>query len=344
MAQTRPELSAALPFWWRQVFAFGGLLMVGVAGAIAAPKFTALCVLLAIAAPFSALVLVRLMAFLRLLRPGPARSTADKLPDSSLPSVALLIPLYREAAIVQQLADALERLDYPHTHREIFIIVEEDDAATRVALARCQMPVGTSTLVVPPASPRTKPKALNVALAYTRADQVVVYDAEDLPDPGQLRAAASAFAAVPPETVCLQARLFIHNARDSWLSAQFALEYYALFDGVLPAYQALGLPLPLGGTSNHFDRAALVSCGGWDPYNVTEDADLGVRIGRAGFEARMLNSETWEEAPASFRHWLPQRTRWLKGWMQTWLVHARQPLRAMGELGMARYVGFNLVF
>ncbi|MEO0619304.1 MAG: glycosyltransferase [Pseudomonadota bacterium] len=344
LERMRPELSAALPLWWRQAFLFGILLAITVACAVIAPKLTGLSLLLAIAAPFSALVLVRLLACLRLLLLSPERPLAKAVPNDALPSVALLIPLHREAAIVHQLAGALARLNYPIARREILIIVEADDAETRRALAICPMPPGTSILVVEPALPRTKPKALNVALAYTRADQVVVYDAEDLPHPDQLRAAAVAFAKAPPETVCLQARLFIHNARESWLAAQFALEYYALFDGVLPAYQALDLPLPLGGTSNHFNRAALVQCGGWDPYNVTEDADLGVRIARSGYQARMLDSHTWEEAPTSFGNWLPQRTRWLKGWMQTWLVHARQPLRAMHELGVIRYIGFNLVF
>jgi glycosyltransferase XagB len=167
----------------------------------------------------------------------------------------------------------------------------------------------------------------------------VVFDAEDVPAPSQLRQALAVFRAGGPNVACVQARLNIDNANDSWLTRQFTLEYSALFDGLLPALTRMGLPVPLGGTSNHFPRAVLEQLGGWDPYNVTEDADVGLRIARAGLDVAMVRSTTWEEAPVAFRAWLYQRTRWMKGWMQTWLVHMRQPGRFARELGWKRFLG-----
>ena len=182
---------------------------------------------------------------------------------------------------------------------------------------------------------------MNYAFGFARGDYVVVYDAEDEPEPGQLRAALAAFLGGPADLACLQARLNIYNPTDSWLTRQFTIEYSALFDALLPALVRLGLPVPLGGTSNHFPVAVLRRLDGWDPYNVTEDADLGLRISRLGGRVAVLDSTTWEEAPPTLRIWIPQRTRWLKGFMQTWLVHMRSPRRLMSELGVVGFVGFQ---
>ena len=171
-----------------------------------------------------------------------------------------------------------------------------------------------------------------------------MFDAEDVPASNQLRKAAAAFATSPGQYSCLQARLTIYNPRQSWITRQFALEYAALFQAFLPALVRLGFPLPLSGTSNHFPRAALRQAAAWDPFNVTEDADLGMRIARAGGRIGLLDCATREEAPPTFRQWLPQRTRWIKGWMQTYVVHTRQPWRLVREMGLWRAVGFHAVF
>lgn len=197
-------------------------------------------------------------------------------------------------------------------------------------------------LVVPDHPPRTKPKALNYALSLSRGSFVVIYDAEDDPEPDQLRRAQRAFADGPANLMCVQGRLAMYNQRPGWIARQFMLEYAALFDALLPALVRLRVPVPLGGTSNHFPRSALAALGGWDAYNVTEDADLGIRIARAGGRVAVLESTTYEEAPDRLSVWIPQRTRWMKGFMQTWLVHMRRPGRLLADLGPLGFIGFNV--
>ena len=191
-------------------------------------------------------------------------------------------------------------------------------------------------LTAPPGEPTTKPRALNVALTLARPGLLTVYDAEDQPDPGQLREAAERFAAADGRLACLQAPLRIRTADRPmrWIERQFALEYAALFEVTLPALARLGMPLPLGGTSNHFRVDMLRRIGGWDPWNVTEDADLGFRLHRLGFRCGVLRKPTWETPPPRVGVWLPQRTRWLKGFMQTCGVHTRAPLK-LGLSGLA---------
>jgi cellulose synthase/poly-beta-1,6-N-acetylglucosamine synthase-like glycosyltransferase len=184
---------------------------------------------------------------------------------------------------------------------------------------------------------------LNYALELVKSPYVVVYDAEDIPEPDQLRRALAAFADGGPEVACVQARLGIHNARQGWLARQFTIEYASLFDGQLPSLQRLGLPIPLGGTSNHFRVDRLKEVGGWDPYNVTEDADLGFRLARAGYRTRTIASTTWEEAPIALGSWVRQRTRWLKGWMQTYLVHTRRSARSRRALGWWPWLGLHVL-
>jgi cellulose synthase/poly-beta-1,6-N-acetylglucosamine synthase-like glycosyltransferase len=188
-------------------------------------------------------------------------------------------------------------------------------------------------VVLPAGHPRTKPRALNAALEGARGELLVVYDAEDRPDPGQLRAAAARFAGAPRRLACLQARLSIDHADEAWITRMFALDYAALFHAVKPGLTALGLPVPLGGTSNHFRTQVLHRVGGWDAWNVTEDIDLGYRLARFGFAVASLDSDTYEEAPLTVARWLPQRSRWLKGWMVTLVVHTRSPRRLVRDLG-----------
>lgn len=340
-----PHHSAHIPFWWRQIV-FLGLLSGGSAAFYVVASQLALSVLyVALALPFACIAVSRTIAVLLLpvtnLR---KRVLPTMLSDDALPTYSILVPLYDEANMVPQIVAALATLDYPASQREVLFVLEADDRATRAAFGTLRLPDGFRVLTVPQAAPRTKPKALNFALQFARGTYVVVYDAEDLPAANQLRLAATHFARMPPDVACLQARLLIHNARDSWLTRHFSLEYMALFDGLLPAYERLGIPLPLGGTSNHFPRKVLEHLGGWDAYNVTEDADLGLRLVRLGYRARVLPCETLEEAPNTLSDWLPQRTRWLKGWMQTWLVHTRQPVRTLREMGVVAFSGFHLIF
>lgn len=281
---------------------------------------------------FLAGMTVRLAALAQSLE-TPREPPAPPLADRDLPRYSVIVALYREAAVARDLVAALSRLDYPRAKLEVTFVLEADDAQTREAFAALELPPGFRVLVAADGAPRTKPRALNVALAAATGELVVVYDAEDRPDPDQLRKAAARFAAAPAEVACLQARLAIDNGEESWIARLFAIEYAGLFDALDPGFSALGLPLPLGGTSNHFRVANLRAVGGWDAWNVTEDADLGLRLARRGLVVETLDSTTWEEAPITARAWLGQRGRWLKGWMQTLVVHTRAPLRAMREFG-----------
>lgn len=196
---------------------------------------------------------------------------------------------------------------------------------------------------MPELQPRTKPKALNYALPLARGDYLVIYDAEDRPERDQLRKALAAFREGPPNLACVQARLNLYNTMETWFTKQFTIEYCALFDGLLPMLARHDLPIPLGGTSNHFRVSALKWLMAWDPYNVTEDADLGMRLSRSGYRCGVIDSTTFEEAPLTFLPWLRQRTRWLKGFVQTYLVHLRSPVKLRRELGAVGFLAFQVM-
>jgi hypothetical protein len=268
--------------------------------------------------------------------PAPAQpSRRDD--DRTLPIYTVLVPLAREAAVVPGLMAALERLDYPPEKLDIKILVEAGDAETLLALEQRPPRAGVEVLILPPGGPHTKPRALNAGLLAARGRYLAVFDAEDQPEPGQLRAAIQAFAAGPKNLACVQARLAIDNIGDGWLARQFAIEYAALFDVVVPALARLRLPIALGGTSNHFDVAILREIGGWDAGNVTEDADLGLRLARFGYRTGAIASTTFEEATTRLKPWIRQRTRWMKGFMITTMVHTLNPhgLRRLGALNLA---------
>jgi cellulose synthase/poly-beta-1,6-N-acetylglucosamine synthase-like glycosyltransferase len=272
-----------------------------------------------------------------------ARKSAREIPDRMLPIYTIIVPLYREAAVVPNLIAALRRLDYPREKLDIKLVLEEDDFETRAAVAELGITAPFEVIAPTRAGPRTKPKALASALPFARGSFVVVFDAEDEPEPDQLRKALAAFAEGPDELACVQARLAIDNAADGWLSRHFTAEYAGQFDVFLPALAGLRLPLPLGGTSNHFRAEVLRRVGGWDPFNVTEDADLGMRLARFGYRTGVIDSTTWEEAPVTYRQWIGQRSRWFKGWMQTWIVHMRYPLRLWRELGFGGFLALQLL-
>jgi cellulose synthase/poly-beta-1,6-N-acetylglucosamine synthase-like glycosyltransferase len=263
--------------------------------------------------------------------------------DLDLPVYTILVPLYREANVLPSLARALLLIDYPHSRLDIKILIEDDDHETAAIACALRGRGPFEVLRVPSDTPRTKPRACNYGLCFARGEFIVIYDAEDRPERDQLRKAVAAFRGHPADVVCLQAHLNFYNANENWLTRLFALDYAFWFDVLLPGLDRLGVPMPLGGTSNHFRADALRQLGGWDPFNVTEDADLGVRIAQLGKRVTMLESTTFEEAPTRFDVWLRQRSRWLKGYMQTWLVHARRPATVLGLGRPFAFLSFHLL-
>jgi cellulose synthase/poly-beta-1,6-N-acetylglucosamine synthase-like glycosyltransferase len=251
------------------------------------------------------------------------------LSDEELPVYTIVAALYREAAVAEKLIRALDAIDYPRAKLDIKLVVERRDAETLAAIAAPRLAARYDIVVAPPGEPSTKPRALNAALGAARGNYIVGFDAEDEPAADQLGLAAARFAA-DAKVDCLQARLTVENDDDSWLSALFAIEYAALFDLVNPGLAALGLPIALGGTSNHFRVQTLRRVGGWDAWN---DADLGIRLARFGARVGTLDSDTWEEAPNELGNWFRQRVRWQKGWTQTLIVHSRRPVRFCRDLG-----------
>lgn len=340
-----PDQSARSPLasWQRHVLGWSIAALVAAFALAPVPSLRAVSILLAFI--FVPVIALRVFAVYDLLV-GWRRRTApvpERIPDAELPVYTILVPLYREANVLAPLMRALTRLDYPAAKLDIKLILEDVDAETIAAAHALDLPGTVEMVVVPELHPRTKPKALNYALPLARGEYLVIYDAEDRPEPDQLRKAFAAFRAGPPDLACLQARLSLYNACDNWLTRQFTVEYGALFDGLLPALDRLHLPIPLGGTSNHFRVSALKWLMAWDPFNVTEDADLGTRLARKGYRCRMLASTTFEEAPSRPMSWLRQRTRWLKGYMQTWLVHMRSPRALWRELGPQSFFAFQVV-
>lgn len=259
------------------------------------------------------------------------------LADSELPTITILLPVHSEKEGLPLLADAMARLDYPPEKLDFKLILEPDDESTIAEARRLRLDRRFEFVIASRLGPKTKPKACNIGLARAIGDLVVIYDAEDAPEPDQLRKAAAAFAAADDRLACVQARLNFYNRDENALTALFAIEYALWFDFLLPGLQRLRMPIPLGGTSNVFRIDILRAVGGWDPFNVTEDADLGLRLARLGFRTEILDSTTFEEANCRLGNWLRQRSRWMKGYMQTWLVHMRDSrsfTRACGLRGV----------
>lgn len=281
------------------------------------------------------------------LRGNTQRAEREKPRESDawLPDYTLLIALKEEAESAPQLAGAIRALDYPSHRLDVKLLIETGDHATYEALKAQDWPEGTELITVPPGLPQTKPRALNYGLARARGEFVVVYDAEDRPHPDQLRAAVRAFREAGrrgrSRLACVQAPLRGEGAQ-GWLAAQWALEYAVQFGRLLPGLASLGMPILLGGTSNHFRASVLKDAEGWDAWNVTEDADLGLRLARLGWRVGMIAPPTLEAPPERLKVWVAQRSRWLKGFLQTWLVVMRQPVRAVREFGIAGFVSMQL--
>ncbi len=248
--------------------------------------------------------------------------------------------MFREAAMLPRWPQALRSLDYPLGKLDIKIVLEAGDTETIEAARALGLEGVFEIIIVPRSQPQTKPKACNFALRFARGEYLVIYDAEDRPEPDQLRKVVATFRRSPPNTACLQCRLNYYNANENWLTRMFTLDYALWFDQVLPGLERLGMPIPLGGTSNHFRTEILRELHAWDPFNVTEDADLGIRIGQKGYRVGVVDSTTFEEASCRAGQWLRQRSRWMKGYMQTLLVHTRRPLQFVRSAGPLGFLGF----
>jgi glycosyltransferase XagB len=343
-----PELSAfrtslSLP----QSLAAGGLAFAVALGLLTDPMLTATVLAGIATAYFVASTGFRFYAAYRGSRPGATIDPSDDelaaLDARSLPVYTILLPLYKEKpSTIRALFAALSRMDYPKHKLDGLLLIEADDDHTRRAIEEVGRPAWMRVLPLPPGTPRTKPRAMGIGLRYAKGSLLTVYDAEDKPDPAQLKKAVWGFRAADESLACLQAKLGYYNPRQNLLTRWFTLEYDAWFNIFLPGLHRIGAPIPLGGTSNHFRRPALDACLGWDPYNVTEDADLGLRFARLGLATAMLESTTEEEANSRLANWLRQRARWSKGYMQTALVHTRRPVKLVRELGPKATVAFLL--
>lgn len=314
--------------------------MIAFAATIAAPALMATGLGVFFSVVFIAWIALRLLGMLAATRPPPP---LPRRPDACLPVYTVIVALYREAAAVGQLIASLDALDWPPEKLDVKLVLEADNEATRAALEAMRLGRPYELVIAPDVGPRTKPKALNIALPFARGVFVTVFDAEDRPEPDQLRRAFEAFLSHDDSLACVQAQLTIDNTKDNWLTRMFTAEYAGLFDVLLPGLARHRLPLPLGGSSNHFRAAVLRAAGGWDPHNITEDADLGMRLARLGYVSSVIASTTYEEAPAQFSAWIKQRRRWFQGWMQTWLVHMRAPIRLLRDLGPAGFITLQLV-
>lgn len=347
LLRERPSWSAHTVLTPRQFFGLLGVAMILAAIVVVYPKQAAIAVLFGLNAFFIGSVIMKFVVSLLGARPEHiSEVTAEEvaaLDDRTLPVYTILVPVYREANVVGLLVEHLGRIDYPHEKLEILLLLEEDDHETIDAAKRAAPNETIRFIVIPDGLPKTKPKACNVGLCYAQGELIVIYDAEDRPEPDQLKKAVVAFRKAPRDLVCLQAALNYFNADENHLTRSFTLEYSFWFDCMLPGLDRLELPIPLGGTSNHFRTDQLRALGGWDPYNVTEDADLGVRAACAGYRVGVLPSTTYEEANTQVRNWIRQRSRWIKGYMQTTLVHLRNPVALTRGIGLYKVLGFSML-
>ncbi|SFT20754.1 Glycosyltransferase, catalytic subunit of cellulose synthase and poly-beta-1,6-N-acetylglucosamine synthase [Paenibacillus sp. BC26] len=267
----------------------------------------------------------------------------DEIDERTLPVYTILVPMYKESAVIPQLLQNIEGLDYPKAKLDVRLLIEEDDTEAQDMLKAMNLPAYYTVLVVPHSLPKTKPKACNYGLIRAYGEYVVIYDAEDRPDPDQLKKVHLAFQQEPENCCCIQAKLNYFNSEQNILTRWFTHEYSMWFELLLPGVMQLDIPIPLGGTSNHFKMSVLKKLNAWDPYNVTEDADLGVRLYKEGYKTAIVDSHTWEEANSRLGNWIRQRSRWIKGYMQTWLVHMRNPIKLWREIGTKGFIGFQVM-
>ncbi|NHN32941.1 glycosyltransferase family 2 protein [Paenibacillus agricola] len=267
----------------------------------------------------------------------------DAIDERSLPIYTILVPMYKESEVIPHLLGNIEQIDYPKSKLDVRLLIEQDDIEAQELLKEMNLPPYYTTIVVPHSLPKTKPKACNYGLIRARGEYVVIFDAEDRPDSDQLKKVHAAFVKNADNCACIQAKLNYFNSEQNMLTRWFTHEYSMWFELLLPGVMQLDIPIPLGGTSNHFKMKILKEINAWDPYNVTEDADLGIRLYKSGYSTAIVDSRTWEEANSRVGNWIRQRSRWIKGYMQTWLVHMRNPFRLYRELGLKGFMGFQVM-
>ncbi|PIE12666.1 MAG: glycosyl transferase [Rhodobacterales bacterium] len=272
--------------------------------------------------------------------PPPVINTSEV----PLPKVSVLVRLFKEKEIASHLVTRLSRLTYPKSLLDVVLVLEENDETTHETIRQSTLPPWMRVIAVPEGSPKTKPRAMNYALDFCDGDIIGIWDAEDEPDPDQISIVADRFRSAPRDLVCLQGALDYYNSRQNWLARCFTIEYAAWFRLMLPGMSRLGLAIPLGGTTLFFRRDVLEELGGWDAHNVTEDADLGFRLARHGYRTEVIPTMTGEEANCRLWRWVRQRSRWLKGYMVTYLVHMRRPLKLYRQLGARKFWGFQAHF
>lgn len=338
LAERAPDFSArrVVTRGQRQVFlAAAGLTLVGV---LLAPINATIGLIGVVTFFYLGATCFRVFLFARSTNPGLVERVTDEearaVPDGDLPIYTILIPAYREPEVIGDLLEHMRALEYPPERLDIKLLIEADDSETIRAIQSADPGDEFELVLVPPSEPRTKPKALNYGLSLARGDVVTIFDAEDQPEPLQLRRAVVALGRHGPDLAGVQAKLSYANPDQNIITKWFTIEYAMWFSLLLPGLAAGDAPIPLGGTSNHFRREALERIGAWDPYNVTEDADLGIRLFREHYSVRILESTTLEEANSDFINWVRQRSRWYKGYLQTLLIHLRRPRELYQEVGL----------
>jgi len=340
-----PKSSASTTFTTPQLAFLFILLGVIAAGMVLNFKNTSIAINVVISMFF--LVAITFKLFLALvgsrfeLHQAVTKDEVRDVVDDELPLYTVLLPVYKEDKLIKKLIWNLQSLDYPREMLDIKLVIEEDDDKTLKAVQNLDFPAVFEVIVVPFHMPKTKPKACNYGLHFARGKFLTIYDAEDIPDTDQLKKVVTLFAKLPDHYICIQSALNYFNRNENFLTRMFTLEYSYWFDYMLPGLDTLDIPIPLGGTSNHFKMDALIELGAWDPFNVTEDADLGVRAYAKGYKIAIINSTTYEEANNEPINWIRQRSRWIKGYMQTYLVHMRNPIELIRKIGFKGFLGFN---
>lgn len=342
----RPHESAHIVATTGQKVFFSAVLIALIISAIIWPMNTAIGFVSFCSAIYLAVSLYRFRLTYRALgkhfETDVTKDQLDHVDEHQLPTYTILVPLYKEAGIVGRLVRDLNALDYPRTKLDVKLLCEEDDVECIETIRLLDLPPHFHLVIVPDSQPKTKPKACNYGLLLAEGKYTVIYDAEDRPDPDQLKKAVVAFSLAEDNIACIQGKLNYFNGRQNILTSWFANEYSMHYELILPAMGDDRAPIPLGGTSNHFKTDLLRELAGWDPYNVTEDADLGIRLHREGYRTAIMDSTTLEEANSEFPNWIRQRSRWIKGYYQTWLVHMRNPIGTFRQLGLKGFISFNL--
>jgi len=340
-----PANSAFITFSSNQLIFMFLLLAATVAGLVINFKNVSIFINIVISVFFLVAILFKL--FLALvgsrfeLHQAVTRDELKEVTSDELPIYTILLPVYKEDKLIKKLIWNLQSIDYPREKLDIKLLIEEDDDKTLNAVRNLDFPAVFEVIIVPFHMPKTKPKACNYALHFSKGKFLTIYDAEDVPDTDQLKKVVTMFNKLPSNYICIQSALNYFNRNENFLTRMFTLEYSYWFDYMLPGLDTLDIPIPLGGTSNHFKLENLVELGAWDPFNVTEDADLGVRAYAKGYKIAIVNSTTFEEANNEPFNWIRQRSRWIKGYMQTYLVHMRNPGALIRKVGWKGFLGFN---